>query len=557
MSEGGVLERRIREIGIRRGGEVMISSKGGLQEWLIDLRRVFLQKEALAEFACTFWKAFAQAGPFQVAAMETAGIPLLTAILLAAPAERAATNGFIIRKERKTTGLGRNIEGDMTGEPIVLVDDILNSAASAEKARAVIAAEGGKLAELFVVLDYGSRRGRSWRERHGVGVRSMFTLADFDLSLKSDPAPLVQRYRQLWRAVTPGGFAFHVVPKSTPLLVGDVLYRGSDCGKMQAFSVETGAVLWDYQATGVALRKGIWSSPAHHEGRLYFGAYNGVVYCLDAKSGAEIWTQSFGEWVGASPVIVPRHGLLFIGLEYERPWAKGSVAALSMETGAKVWERLTKRYQHGSPAYWAGGDLVIWGTADHEMAAIEAKSGKVRWVFATRRSVKYAPAIDEERRITAFASFDKSIYVIDVESGRELGRFETGEICYTTPLILKNRLFCGSGDRHLYVIDLDRMEVVKKIETRARVYSSPVAIGDRVLFGTTGGKLFEIDADTLATKGVLQLPDAITNAIIPSGDGSRIYVSTYMNHLFAFERSPAGQSIGDVRQRDGRVPELA
>lgn len=170
------------------------------------------------------------------------------------------------------------------------------------------------------------------------------------------------------------------------------------------------------------------------------------------------------------------------------------------------------------------------------MAAIGVKSGKVEWVFPTRRSVKYAPAIDEKRGIVAFASFDKWIYLLDVATGRKLGAWETGEICYTTPLILGNRLFCGSGDRHLYVIDLDRMELVRKLDVGARVYSSPCAIGNRVLFGTTGGKLLEIDAETLETMGVLQVPDAVTNAIVPSPDGRRIYVSTYMNHLFAFER---------------------
>ena len=218
------------------------------------------------------------------------------------------------------------------------------------------------------------------------------------------------------------------------------------------------------------------------------------------------------------------------------PGRKAISARSTCAPARRFWERLTKKFQHGSPAYWRGGDLVIWGTADHEMAAIGAKSGKVEWVFPTRRSVKYAPAVDEKRGIVAFASFDKSIYVLDVATGRKLGTWETGEICYTTPLILGNRLFCGSGDRHLYVIDLDRMELVRKLDVGARVYSSPCAIGDRVLFGTTGGKVFEIDAETLDTMGMLQLPDAITNAIVLSPDGQRIYVSTYMNHLYAFER---------------------
>ena len=157
------------------------------------------------------------------------------------------------------------------------------------------------------------------------------------------------------------------------------------------------------------------------------------------------------------------------------------------------------------------------------------------------------PAVDEERGIVAFASFDKSIYVLDVATGRKLGTWETGEICYTTPLILGNRLFCGSGDRHLYVIDLDRMELVRKLDVGARVYSSPCAIGTRVLFGTTGGKLFEIDADTLETKGLLQLPDAITNAIVPSPDGRRLYISTYIESSLCVREAARRATVNDCR----------
>ena len=99
-----------------------------------------------------------------------------------------------------------------------------------------------------------------------------------------------------------------------------------------------------------------------------------------------------------------------------------------------------------------------------------------------------------------------------------------------------NRLFCGSGDRHLYVIDLEKMELIKKMDFRARVYSSPRVIGDRVIFGTNGGQVIELNAETLQVEGNLQLPDAVTNAVAISPDEDRIYVSTYMNHLFAFER---------------------
>ena len=47
---------------------------------------------------------------------------------------------------------------------------MLNSGSSAEKARVAIEAAGGRVAEIFVVIDYRSRKGLAWRERHGIAV---------------------------------------------------------------------------------------------------------------------------------------------------------------------------------------------------------------------------------------------------------------------------------------------------------------------------------------------------------------------------------------------------
>lgn len=529
----------IQAIGLHTSAEhiPLITKKGGAYTWLFDLRRVFMQREALEQIAHAFWERNATREAFQLGGLETAAIPLLTALLLTAPKERGPVNGFIIRKDRKTTGLGNAIEGEVLDLPIVLVDDSLNSGNSAEKARAVIAMAGHTLREVFVVVDFLSRAGMQWRKTHGIAVQTLFTLKDFDLPADQSAPHPTQGYRELWRTATPGGFAYHVVPKSAPLLVGDTLFRGCDAAKMQAFSAATGGLLWEYPVSGAAYtRKGIWSCPAYHDGRLYFGAYNGTLYCLDAQTGEEIWTHPDGDWIGASPLLVPRHNLLYVGVEYVRPWAQGSLGAYDMGTGEKVWEHQVGKLQHGSAGYWEGGDLVIWGSADHETLALDAKSGTIVWRFPTRRSVKYAPAVDEQRRLTAFASFDKSIYILDVATGEKRGEWQTDEICYTTPLFAGNKLFCGSGDRHLYVIDVDTMQLLKKINLRSRVYASPRRVGNRIIVGSNGGRVVEIDIDTLETKGMLQLPDAVTNGVAVSPDGSRIFVSTYMNHLYAFER---------------------
>ncbi|MBR0900706.1 PQQ-binding-like beta-propeller repeat protein [Bradyrhizobium tropiciagri] len=539
-SESNLRRRHIRDQiaqnSIHRGDAKAISANGQVLDWLIDLRAIFMDPKMLAAMADEFWLLHRRRGRFQIGGIESAAIPLLTAILLRAPEEHRDINGFIIRKERKSTGLGKIIEGKLNDAPIVLIDDIINSASSAEKARSVIAADGRAVHGLFAVIDYESSRGLRWRQQENIEVTTLFKLQEFGLALKTNPKPLPQSYRRLWNVAVPGGSPLHVVPKSAPLLVGSMLYRGCDAGKMQAFDAGTGRIVWEYCVTGAPEGKGIWSSPAYHDGYIFFGAYNGVMYCLEAASGSVVWARAHGDWIGSSPVVVARHELVYIGIEYQRPWAQGGIAALDMTTGHKVWEHPVRKLQHGSAAYWHAGDLVIWGTADHVMAGLDAKTGKAAWTFKTRRSVKYAPAICEQRGLVAFASFDKSIYVLDAATGGKLGEWETGEICYTTPLFVGDRLFCGSGDRNLYVIDLSAMALTRKIPLGARAYSSPRFIDGNIVVGTSGGLVVEVNSGTLQIKGRLQLEDAVTNAVAATPDGSRIFVSTSMNHLYAFER---------------------
>jgi orotate phosphoribosyltransferase len=543
------LRRAIAEIGVQRGPGRFISPSGRPQAWLIDMRRVLLRPNCLRDVAQAFWERFEDKASLQIGGMEVAAVPLVVGLVREAFDRGRAVNGFLIRKERKPTGLGQSIEGVVADESIVLVDDVLNSGASLEKARAVLAQEGRRVTDVFVVIDYRSRKGLAWRREHGITVTSLFTLADFDLSLAADAPPPPQEFRSRWRFRVAGASAFHVVPKSAPVVVGGRVYFGTDSATLCAVDMDTGRSAWVFKAVG-AHSKGIWSTAACHDGKLIFGAYNGNVYCVDAGSGAEIWRSPLCEWIGSSPLVVPKHGLAIIGLEYERPVAQGSMAALSLATGEKMWEHPLRVYQHGSAAYWTKGDLAICGTNDHTVLALRAGDGELAWEFPTRRSVKGAPCIDDERGLVVAASFDGNIYVLEAQTGRPVAAFKTADICYTTPLVTHGRIFCGSGDRHLYVIDLAEMRLLARIDCGARVYSAPRLVAGRVVFGTNGGVYREIDPVTLEILGSLQLPDAITNAVAASANGRRIVVPTCMNEIHCFERLPSAAGAAEYGGSD-------
>lgn len=511
------------------------SSKGRSQNWLIDLRPILLNAEYLDIICEHFWEKFEAKLPFQIGGMEVAAVPLVTALLISAHKRGIKTSGFIIRKIRKRTGLAKRIEGNITESPIILVDDIFNSGSSIAKALLALKQEGYGTKTIFTVINYQSKKGSSWVKRENIDLHSIFNLDKLNLKLNNQRKLNKESQKILWRFVEPGAFPYHVVPKSTLLLKNNKIYMGTDIGKMVCIDKDTGHKIWDFDAQ-TNHPKGIWSSPAYHDGAIYFGAYNGILYCLEAEKGKLIWKNSCCDFIGSSPLILEHLNKLYIGLEHQRPRMMGSNAAFDLLTSNRVWERGQRKYQHGSAAYDPNSDSIIFGNADHNITSYCTQTGKIRWSQSTIRSTKYPPAIDAELGIVVAASFDGFIYIIDSRTGAFKSKIKTNDICYTTPLIHNGKIFVGSGDKYFYIINSLNGEILHKIYCRARVYSSPKLIDNKIMFGTNGGIINEIDPENFKITAQFKLPDAITNAVSASEDGKIIYASTCMNEIYAIKR---------------------
>jgi outer membrane protein assembly factor BamB len=288
--------------------------------------------------------------------------------------------------------------------------------------------------------------------------------------------------------------------------------------------------------------KNLWSSAALHSGRVYFGSYDGNVYCLDAETGKEVWRFSGADWVGSSPALAPKLGLLFIGLEFAVEGRRGSIAALRMDDGVKVWEHMTRRYTHASPAYWDERELVACGSNDNEMFLFDAASGRMRWRFETsggdgeKGSIRHAPAFDTKRAHLITGCADGRVYIVDVETGTEVWSVKTGNTVYTVPLVMDDKAYIGSTDKYLYVLDLERRAVKSRIFAASKVYGPPRLLGGRIYFGACNGMIYEIDPVTDEVTGTHQLPDAVTNALTDNPETGDFYALTYTGELFAFRR---------------------
>lgn len=517
---------------------ILLSPSGKPNRWIVDLRRTFLDPEGLNIIVNLFWEMFEDRLPFQVGGLEMGAIPLITGIQIEGWRRGFNINGFAVRKERKNYGLTKTYEGIITDEPIVLVDDLINSAGTLEKARVVVQNDGHKIREVFVIVDYQTLRGQDWCKYNNVDLSSIYTLADLGLKQSHRRAkPYDSRFETVWCNQATDANYFDIVPKSTPVIDEHNVYFGSDSGDFVALEQRTGAVRWRFHASNHN-RKKIFSSPALLDGHVYFGAYNGNVYCLDTATGKEVWRFTEADWVGSSPAIAADLNMLFIGLEHALDGRRGSFVALDLSSGKKIFEYPVHEYLHGSPTYCPELQLVAIGTNDNTLLMFDPKKNKLLWKFTAMGPIKYAPAFDVERNTVLFTSQDGIVYIVDIDSGNLVWSVATQNSLYSTPLIVGDYGYISSTDKYIYMLDLKKQSIVKSVCTFAKNLASLRYIDGKIYCGSTSGTLFEFDPKTLEITGLLQFPERITNAIAYSKTNSLFFVMTYDTSVWAFRKIP-------------------
>ncbi len=250
-----------------------------------------------------------------------------------------------------------------------------------------------------------------------------------------------------------------------------------------------------------------------------------------------MWRFIGADWVGSSPALAPELGLLFIGLEFAVEGKRGSIVALKLENGEKVWEHMTKRYTHASPAYWPERHLVACGSNDDEMFLFDAGSGAMRWRFETRGSIRHAPAFDVARGHLITGCADR-VPSISSTSRRER---KYGLCGRTIPFILFRwwSTTRGISVRPTSICTFwiwsggwfgrKSMPVPKSFRRRGCWPGGFIS-------GACSGMVYELDPATAEITGTHQLPDAVTNALAYNAETGDFYALTYVNQLFAFTR---------------------
>lgn len=520
-------------------------------DWLFDFRTIILVPEHLEIITTLLFEHIKHLPRVQICGLESAAIPLVTALVLHAHRQGHVANGFYIRKSRKKSGMRRLIEGEVTDDPIIIVDDLLNRGESKHHIISCLEDLGKKVQHILTIINYYPKAHYADFLKKHIEISSIYELSEFNLTISVPPVVLSNPYQKITLYQPSISSHRHVVTKSVPALASDgSIFFGTDEGYLVALGA-TGDVLWKFKTGKHSQGKSIFSSPVAIDDVVIFGAYDGHCYCLDRYYGAVKWVYDGADWIGSSPAVSIENKALYIGLEHSLPGQRGSVAAINYQTGKLLWEQPSAALTHASPLYLKTHNLVYCGGNDGVMSAYHATTGKLAWRFVSaggssylptsgysRGDIKSRPAFDPDTNTLAFCSMDGWMYVVNAQHGTLLFKHHTDYVdthirggIYGSPVYHGSQILFAGLDKTLYCLDKHTGQVQWSAVLGGRIFSSPVVVMGRVFIGCNDGQLYEY---TLATGQLLSrtyFGERVTNPVVYDATTHSMLVSTNDNHV--------------------------
>lgn len=283
--------------------------------------------------------------------------------------------------------------------------------------------------------------------------------------------------RLLWRTPLTNGLSSVTVSDGrvfTQVRTGSARGSTEQCVALDA---ATGRILWaapvdtaNYPDGGVGDDDGPRSTPVVRDGRVYvLGSYL-KLHCLEAATGAAIWSKDLrAEYGGsvipwqnaASPLL--EGGLLLLNLNA----GSQRLAAFRLEDGSLVWRAHNEPMTHATPvvATIAGVRQVIFLTQSGLMA-VNPANGAQLWRFTPipyNTSIAVTPVVDGDvvYYAGAYAMGSAAVRVVAAGGGLSaqtlMGRRSTRMIHWSTPVAVGGYVYglFGQTSGQLRCLDLN------------------------------------------------------------------------------------------------------
>jgi eukaryotic-like serine/threonine-protein kinase len=291
--------------------------------------------------------------------------------------------------------------------------------------------------------------------------------------------------KEIWQFMTKDAIT------AAPAIRGARVYVASNDGRLYALNLETGAELWQF-ATEDKMSSGAIAieSPTGAGEWVMFNGYDGTTRVLNGADGKVVWTYKTDDYINGSPAVVDGRYLVFGGCDAQ-------LHVVNLKDGSLVHKIPANAYIPASIGTF--GTMAFCGTYANQTVAFDVVGGKIAWVYEDRALPFFSsPAVNEQ--LVLIGSRDKHLHAINRKTGEGVWTFPTGGRVEGSPIVFSDGVVFGSSDGRLYAASLDSGSELWRLDLGEPLIASPSFGGGQIVVGGEKGTVFAIKAGPPAPK---------------------------------------------------------
>jgi outer membrane protein assembly factor BamB len=283
--------------------------------------------------------------------------------------------------------------------------------------------------------------------------------------------------------------------------------------------------------------QGMGGGVAYDDGKIFVTSGFGVLHCIDARTGREIWQKDLGMPIINAPVV--NGGRIFVSTHDNHFYA------MAESDGRNLWDHQGISESAGilaSTSAAVSGETVIAPYTSGEVFALRAQNGQVGWSDVLSRS-GHVTALSQLDDIAGRPVIDRGVVYAVSQSGLMAAfSLNTGERLWTRD-IGGIQTPWAAGD-YVYVLDnADRVICLTRKEGRVRwihqlpqyddpdhksgplIWAGPVLVSNRLIVTSSNGYAEAISPYDGRLAGRVEIPSATTIAPVVANGVLYLYTN--------------------------------
>ena len=303
---------------------------------------------------------------------------------------------------------------------------------------------------------------------------------------------------------------------------GQVFFGSSD-GFAYAVNDSDGGLVWKFDTGGA-----IAGAPAVSDSSVVVSGRGREVFCLDRISGKPKWAFEMqadipadNEWdyYTASPALIGDVVLVGSG--------DGHLYALQLASGELAWKFKTGDSIRGEPL--VVGSTVYQPSGDDFVYALSLVDGSLQWKFETegasldrslgfiRSDIFTKPSLQDD--LLVFGSRDSKVYAVDIGTHEAKWTFNYDMTWAMSTVVDEDAVYVGwSTNRMLCALDLATGEKKWEYQAGAHTYTDGLLWGDSVIWGSADGNVYAFDRKTGEKQWSYSVGTEVFSSLVHDGE---------------------------------------